>query len=463
MSRAVLVALALVAAGGGPARAGSAWPPAGALAAPTSAESQSLRITVDHPAAGARFADERPALVSGHALPPGVAGPRRDVVVVIDVSESTLSPVQTPPEEGGNGDAPPASYAPLGEPGAGAPPGSILEAEILAVRTLLRSLDPRLTRVAILTFSGEPGAWGVLPPHIEGLHPDSRTWTGLTDDWPAVERALDRVQAAGAHGLTNIAAGVQRATSELVGGPEAVGTPDPNAQRVVLFMTDGVPTLPVPGDAWRNQAELFKEARRAAGYGIRIHSFAVGNEALRGPFTVETLASETGGSFTPVRDPATLPDRVPLVPLTGLERLTVRNLTTGQAALATNLRPDGTFDALVRLDAGTNRIEIEATASDGARAQHALLLERDAAAAAAAAAGEEAGAATLPPHLVHRRRELLEKGVEERREARRQELLEEMDRERARWREEAERQRRELELELDRTPGAVGAPGAGRP
>jgi hypothetical protein len=460
MPRAVLAALALLAAGGGDARAGATWPPPAAFAAPATAEAQSLRITVEHPAAGARFADERPALVSGHALPPGVAGPRRDVVVVIDVSESTLSPVAARPEEGEDVAAPPPSYAPLGEPGSGAPAGSILKAEIVAVRTLLRSLDPRLTRVAIVTFSGEPGAWGALPPpHFEGLHPDSRTWTGLTDDWAAVGRALDRVEAAGASGLTNIAAGLERAISELVGGPEAVGTPDPNAQRVVLFMTDGVPTLPVPGDAWRNQAELFKEARRAAAYGIRIHSFAVGNEALRGPFTVETLAAETGGSFTPVSDPSTLPDRVPLVPLTGLERLSVHNATTGADALAANLRPDGTFDALVRLAAGTNRIEIEATASDGTRASHALVVERDAAAGATAADGEPA----LPPHLVQRRRELLEKGVEERRQARLDELRDEMERERAHWRAETERQRRELDLELERTRGAVGAPGAARP
>jgi hypothetical protein len=440
MRRLPLVALALLAAG-------ATWPDPAALSPSQAPAASALRISVQHPAAGARFADERPVMLSGFALPPGVSGPRRDVVVVIDVSESTLDPVAGPESlESG--------VWPVVAPVHGAPPGSILEAEISAARRLLRSLDPQLTRVAIVSFSGEPVSWDSEPVVLDGLHPDARTWTGLTGDWSAVERALDALEAAGASGLTHMAAGVERATAELVGGPEAVSAPDPVAQRVVLFMTDGVPTLPVPGDAWRNQAELFKQARRAASYGIRIHSFAVGNEALRGPFTVETLATETGGSFTPVRDPATLPQKLPAARFGEVASLRVRNATTAEDALATTLRADGSWDALIRLAPGQNQIEIEATTSDGTRGVHQLVLARDAAASAQA----------IPEHLVPRRRELLEQALEERREAHRQALVEEMERERAQdgggesADARAERQRRELELELERTPGAVGAP-----
>jgi hypothetical protein len=455
--RRLLAALALVLPGG--AAGGAEWPPV----APLHEAPPELRLEVQWPPPGTSFDDERPVMLSGAALAPGVAGPRRDVVVVIDVSESTLDAVARP-EDG----------TPLRlseEERRGAPPGSILASELEAARRLLRSLDPARTRVAIVTFSGAPVAWGTPPVVLEGLHPDARTWSPLSGDFAAVERALERVEAAGAHGLTHMAAGVERATAELVGGPEALSQPDPSAQRTIVFMTDGVPTLPAPGDAWRNQVELFKQARRAASYGIHIHSFAVGNEALRGPFTVETLAQETGGSFTPVTDPATLPQKLPAAPIGGIERLRVRNQTAGEDALGVTLRADGSWDALVRLSPGPNRIEVEAAARDGAVARHAIVLNRSQSAGAPPA---------LPDHLVARRRELLEDSLAQQREAHRQALVDEMQRERAQHASEAapgegeigggetaaaraERQRRELELELERTPAATPSVGAPAP
>jgi hypothetical protein len=274
---------------------------------------------------------------------------------------------------------------------------------------------------------------------------------GLTHDWSAVERALDGVAEAGAHGLTNMAAGVERATAELTGRTGAESRADPGARHSILFMTDGIPTLPVPGDTRRNQLEVFKQVRRAAKHGIEIHAYAVGREALRGPFTLETMAAETGGTFTAVRDPGTLPDRLPVVQLAGLDGVQVRNLTTERDALATHLRPDGTFDALVRLAPGANRIEVLATATDGASGRHVLVMERRDATSSGPA---------LPDHLVSRRGELLEKDVEERREARRQQLSEEIRRGRSEGEDEdaaAAAQRRELELEVGREPPAVGA------
>jgi hypothetical protein len=214
-------------------------------------------------------------------------------------------------------------------------------------------------------------------------------------------------------------------------------------------MTDGIPTLPVPGDTRRNQLEVFKQVRRAAKHGIEIHAYAVGREALRGPFTLETMAADTGGTFTAVRDPATLPDRLPAVQLAGLDGVQVRNLTTERDALATHLRPDGTFDALVKLAPGANRIEVVAIASDGVSGRHVLVMERR----------DTSGARpSLPDHLVSRRGELLEKDVEERRLARRQQLAEEIERGRVEDEDsEAAAQRRELELEVGREPPSVGA------
>jgi hypothetical protein len=401
-----------------------------------------MRIEVEHPPPGSSFAGDLPAFVAGWAVPPGRSHPRRDVVVVIDVSASTLEAFERPevPERPA-----PAAGAPLRE-------GSVLEAEIAATRRLLRTLDPRLTRVAVVSFSGEPlGRSPALPRWTESLDPAAITWVGLTHDWSAVERALDAVAEAGAHGLTHMAAGVERATAELLGRPGAESQPDPGARHSILFMTDGIPTLPVPGDTRRNQLEVFKQVGRAARHGIEIHAYAVGQEALRGPFTLEPMALKTGGTFTAVRDPATLPERLPAVQLAGLDRVQVRNLTTERDALATHLRPDGTFDALVKLVPGANRIEVVATASDGDSGRRLLVMERR----------DTAGARPdLPDHLVSRRGELRGKDLEQRREQRRRQLADEI----LRGREVDDEppspgQRRELELEVGRELPPVGSSG----
>lgn len=200
--------------------------------------------------------------------------------------------------------------------------------------------------------------------------------------------------------------------------------------------------------------------KRASSYGIRIHAFAVGQEALRGPFTVATMATETGGTFVPIRDPATLPEKLPLLPLSGLEAVRVRNLTTNEDALSTQLRPDGSFDALVRLEPGSNRIEVSASATDGSRARREFPLERR----GVTDDDEEDGvadAAALDDRLLQRRGDLLEDDLARRREERRRELVEEIERERTELAGRLEEQRRELELRLEeRAPAAVGAPPA---
>lgn len=434
-----------------PAAARGTWPDPASLAGASTAP-EMLRVAVDYPAAGAIVDGSQPVFLTGWAVPPGQQRPRRDIAVVLDVSESTLESFE-------RGDEVP--RRPASDDEEVALPGSVLEAEIAAARRLLRTLDSRHTRVSVVTFSGEPPGRDVLPPRWrEGLSYSAETWVSLTDDWDAVDAALDAVAEAGAHGMTDMAAGVERATAELVGGPQSASDPDPTAHRIIVFMTDGIPTLPVPGDSWRNQAEVFRQVQRAASYGVRIHAFAVGQEALRGPFTVATMASETGGTFVPIRDPATLPEKLPMLPLSGLEDVRVRNLTSEQEALATQLRPDGSFDALVRLVPGHNRIEVSARATDGSRARSELRLERRADTGAGGDTNDPAdAAAALDERLLQRRGDLLEDDVARRREERRRALVDEIERERVALAERLEEQRRELELRLEsRPPPPVGAP-----
>lgn len=433
MRRVRLLAIALAALSW-PTEAPAAWPDPVSFSAPDAPDT--VRIGVEYPEPGAAFAGALPMMLSGWALPPGQARRTTEVVIVIDVSESTLEAMADetllPPEQ---------------LRGLPAPEGTILHAEIQAARRLLRTLDLEHTRVGVVTFSGDPLGNTPLPPRWrETLHHSARTWVGLTAERAAVDAALDGVSEAGASGMTNMAAGLERALAELVGGPGAVSHPDPGAHRVILFMTDGVPTLPIPGKTWHNQRAVLEQVERAAVYGIRIHSFAVGNEALRGPFSVATMAAATRGTFTPLRNPADLPDLLPVFPLTDLARVSVRNVTTDAGALATHLRPDGTFDALVRLAPGPNTIEVEATASDGTRARHQMtVLRRD---------GDAAASPTerppLPDHLVKRRTELLEEDLRKRREARHEELAREIAEERAQAEGRVAQQRRQLELRLER-------------
>jgi hypothetical protein len=445
----VLALLALCA----PAAARGTWPDPASLAG-SAPRPEILRVAVDYPEAGAVVSGTQPVFLTGWAVPAGQERPRRDIAVVLDVSESTLERFE-------RSDAMP--LRPASEDEDATLPGSVLEAEVAAARRLLRTLDSRYARVCVVTFSGEPAGRDVLPRRWrEGLSYSAQTWVSLTNDWAAVEAALDAVAEAGAHGMTDMASGVERATAELVGGPQSGSDPDPAAHRIMVFMTDGIPTLPVPGDSWRNQAEVFRQVKRAASYGVRIHAFAVGQEALRGPFTVATMASETGGTFVPIRDPATLPEKLPMLPLSGLEDVRVRNLTTEEEALATQLRPDGSFDALVRLAPGSNRIEVSARATDGSRARSEFPLERRSDTDAehnGTAPGDEA--ASLDERLLQRRGDLLEDDVARRREERRRELVDEIERERVALAERLEEQRRELELRLEtRPPPAVGAPPA---
>jgi hypothetical protein len=432
--RRVRLVLALLLFHPWPADALGAWPDPISFSAPNAPET--VRIAVEYPEAGAVFDGALPVMLSGWALPPGQARRTTEVVVVIDISESTL--------EAMDGET---LLSPEELRGLPAPEGSILHAELQASRRLLRTLDLAYTRVAVVTFSGAPVGDTPLPPRWrETLHYSAETHVGLTDDREEVEAALDRIEEAGAQGMTNMAAGLERALAELVAGPGSVSQPDPGAHRVILFMTDGVPTLPVPGKTWRNQRAVLEQVERAAAYGIRIHSFAVGDQALRGPFSVATMAAATRGTFTPLRNPADLPDLLPVFPLTDLASVSVRNTTTNSDAVATHLRPDGTFDALVRLAPGPNAIEVQATASDGTRARHELLMERRDGDAAAVPAERP----VLPDHLVKRRTALLEDDLRKRRDARHDELVEQIERERAKADQRVAQQERQLELRLER-------------
>lgn len=412
-------------------------------------------VSIEVPQNGATFGGVEPiAFVAGRALVPRSEGLTTDVVFVMDVSGSTTAPSGA--DVNGNGviGAPPNSAADgLFALGSADPGDSILAAEIAAVRRLLSRLDRRYTRVALATFSGQMLDYGVLAEN------PAVTEMALTANYEDLQRALDRVFARGASGGTFMAAGVDQATNEMLGKRGAFSSADAKSQRVIVFLTDGIPTLPFEGDDPRNTITVMRAAERARAANARIFSFGVGEEALKGPLALLELARITGGAFTPVRDPALLSEIFGDVEFAEIDELSIRNATLGSAALATEVGADGSFGAFVPLRTGRNEIEVTARASNGRSTTERVTVHF----------APDAAVAVVPPGLVPIQTKLLElrltqlrreriAGEQQRIEQVRARLAREIEAERAKAGERAAQQRKNLELEVERqAPDGDGA------
>lgn len=407
-----------------------------------------LRLEIEQPTDGDVVGDSNGAFVAGRALASGGTLKHFDVVIVIDTSGSTFEP--TGVDVNRNGVVGAATFGGLFGIGSTDPGDSILAAEIAAAHQLLAGLDPRSTRVGLVTFAGDPepqrGLFARTPP------PAAITEEPLTTDYDRIRRALHGVLQRGPAGATHMAAGVDQAIIELRGFSGSLSQPDPKSEKIVLFLTDGQPTLPAgPGFDSANVNAVLRAAERARRAGVRFHAFAIGPEALAGPVAAVELAARTGGYFTPVRNPGDIVHVVEQVRFSNVESVTFTNLSTGEAARHVAVNADGTFGALVPLQAGLNRIQVAAVADDGSRAERVLQISYVPGTAAP----------VIPRELVALRNRLLEqKLIELRRESAtaereavertRKELALEIERERAKANEQAERQRKELQLEVEK-------------
>jgi Mg-chelatase subunit ChlD len=408
-----------------------------------------LRIDIEVPPEGALIRDSACGVfVAGRALALRGEAHQFDVVIVIDTSRSTIEPAGA--DIDGDGLVGRAELAPVGstfEVRCSDPGDAILAAEVAAARALLRSLDPRSTRVALVGFAG------ALPDEGRGLfrRPPAETLEPLTADFARVERALDALAAHEPDGSTHMAAGIERALGELLGLPGARSEPRGRSEKIVFFFTDGRPTLPYgPAREADNAREVLLAADRAREAQIRLHSFAIGPEALDGPVAAVEMAERTGGTFTPVRHPADLIEVVGETSFANLEEVALRSLTTGAPAEHFRRTADGAWAGFVRGPAGANRIEVRARASDGVEAVRELEVRL----------GPEGTPPTVPPDLVVAHNRLLDECLRTlkdlnlqaervRAEQVRRALLEEIERERARARERSAEQRKQLELDLD--------------
>jgi len=411
-------------------------------------EKSDLPLEIEFPADGLVVGPGSCGLfVAGRAGPP-----KLDVVIVIDTSTSTAEPSGV--DVDGDGRLGQPERGPVGfimhQERSSDPGDSILSAELAGARRLAQSLDPRRTRLGLVSFSGGPAD----PETGEPVLPNAVTRVPLTDDPAHLEQGLEALRGAAPGGRTHMAAGIDRATVELLGLPAAISTANPTHTRASVLLTDGTPTEPFgpdrPADNIRAAISAADRARRAR---IRVSTVALGPHALEGPVAVVEIAERTGGSFIPVRRMADLLEAIEEVQLTTPVRVEIANRTTGQMAREFRMTPGGSWGAFLPLAPGDNRIEVVARTESGIEARRSITVTLDEGAPGAAIPREYDFLASGSFGVCLRDAKRVELTAEElQRQQVRRELLLEMERERAKARERAARQRKELELELEPVP-----------
>jgi Mg-chelatase subunit ChlD len=335
-------------------------------------EGTGVRIVVESPLAGQPVANKvHQAPIRGNAFAEGDRAADFDIVLIIDVSGSTK--VASGVDVDGDGIigidphmelVPPGMYPP--ELRNTDPDDLILAAEIAAAEALLGTLDPEHTRLGVISFSGE------MNPNtghrVRFDQQDAWVEVPLTNDYLVVRRALQGILLRGPNGGTNFAAGIRLAVTELASLSGAKSAARPDAKKVALFLTDGLPTFPIgsgssaePGDT---EAAL-NAARLAHKAGININTYALGPSALTNPIAATEVARITLGTFMPVQNPGDIISFLQGVTFANVEDVVFTNLTTREVSYDVNLSPDGRFSGFVPVTEGKNRVRVTALASDG--------------------------------------------------------------------------------------------------
>jgi hypothetical protein len=342
-----------------------------AAAAPAaSAASTPVRILIESPPPGTLVRNKvHQAPIRGNAMAGGDKPVNFDVILAIDVSGSTKEASGV--DVDGDGEVGFNPQVELVEPGAypsdmrSTDPGdTILAAEVTAASALLSTLDAGRVRVGVVTFSGE------MDPKTgkRARYDQQDAWVEmpLTDDLERVRAALRAILARGPYGGTNFAAGVRLAITELAGLSGAKSRPRPDASKVVLFLTDGVPSFPFgfgnhmdPGDV---EASL-NAARLAHKAGITINTYALGPNALASPVAATEIARITRGTFMPVQNPGDIISFLQGVSFASVVSYDVR------------LSPDGSFSGFVPVREGVNRVRVTALTTGGTSGSVELDLE----------------------------------------------------------------------------------------
>jgi len=276
---------------------------------------------------------------------------RHDLIIAIDISESTGLPSRT--DVNGNGRIGRTRrsardplrhrnpYRRCTDPG-----DTVLAAEIAGARRLIEYLDPKRTRIGIVIFSG--GARVVAP---------------LGSSRDEIGAALGRIASKTIpSGATSIADALRAATRAALDGAPPQGA---EPHRSLILLSDGTPTD--PRGLERAAAEALDAAFEAAERGVRIHTFAIGTQIMEGTDVYARISSQSGGHFVVVERLSDIALHLSLLELTRIAKVVLTNATTGEPGRATRLFPDGSFDGLIDLAPGENRISVAARGPDGVR------------------------------------------------------------------------------------------------
>jgi hypothetical protein len=360
-----LALLAMLVAAPAPSRA--------ADAAASAAGSDGVRILIESPKPGQALQNRvHQAPIRGSAIADGERPLDFDVMLVLDVSGSTKVASGVDVDRDGEiGFNPqfelvaPGAYPP--EMVSTDPNDTILAAEVAAGQALLSTLQGGRIRVGIISFSGEMNPTTGQRARFD--QQDAWLEVPLTADLAQAKRALDAIFARGPYGGTNFAAGIRLAVTELAGLTGARSQPRPGAKKVILFLTDGLPTFPIgsgsASDAGDTEAAL-NAARLAHKAGITINTYALGPSALTNPIAATEVARITLGNFLPVQNPGDIISFLQGVTFANIEDVVFTNLTTREVSTDVRLAPDGSFAGFVPVKEGHNRVRVTALASDGA-------------------------------------------------------------------------------------------------
>jgi hypothetical protein len=221
---------------------------------------------------------------------------------------------------------------------------TIVSAELIAARRLIERLDSETTRMGLVSFGGNA--------KLEAPLGSSRV---------ELLAALDAIPPTPNERGTYIYGALEEAIVAF--GPQTADVAV-RRQRQILLLSDGIATTPGPAAA--AQATSVHAARNAARAGARISAFALGPTAAERRGQFEEIVAANGGNLVVLDAPADILEFVPYMSWTRIAKIEIANTTTGVAARAVRLFPDGTFDGFAPLALGKNEIRLSAVSEGGA-------------------------------------------------------------------------------------------------
>jgi tetratricopeptide (TPR) repeat protein len=311
--------------------------------APRSTQHMETRLELDSPREG-----ETVRGLSGWVEALGRGGlwesTLHDVIIAIDESPSTFLPSGT--DLDGDGEVGVERISGRISRGRGLnrsstdPEDTVLRAEVQAAWALIRQLDPKTTRVGIVTFASEAN---VLAPL--GTPESALAWLAGYQ----IEAVPDG---------TSLAKALEGALEMFFDYREV----DIRRQRTILLLSDGQPTMPTMALGKRDALDF---ADQLGEIGVPVQAFALGKIAKEESGFYRELAERTGGRFVPLEHPADVVNELANIRFTGLEDVTIRSTPAGKSGRAVRVFLNGSFDGYVPLVEGENVITITAHVEGG--------------------------------------------------------------------------------------------------